>query len=254
MNVDYFSLLSPEPFYIKGVGKVKPPKLRDICKIGINRYNLYISMLLLTKNKFLECLNEDTQSYENQDFLYVIFDKKEFVELYREAFSFFICENVGYSLKDKMFCTYVKSTDLKLNKQAINIVGNICNDNFDSIRNIILQFNYIFEDQFKHSKPHDKHTAELLKKRDMYRKKYGVNDQDASDLELGNIISKVATYGNNVNFINIWDFTIFQLYDQFFTINDKQSLQLQYTNFAVWGGDDNLLSEWYKNKFLHKKG
>jgi hypothetical protein len=76
-------------------------------------------------------------------------------------------------------------------------------------------------------------------------------EKEFYNMLLPNIISSVASKNSGLNIINIWDATLFQLYDQF---EKKQNDDTHYMNsvrVAVWGDEKKQFDPtlWYKNNF-----
>jgi hypothetical protein len=143
---------------------------------------------------------------------------------------------------------YVDNPESKDENDKYLVVGAINKSNFDVVRDVILQFNYC-KDNNANEKPIGKHTAELIAKREKYRKqKADLNNESDSDFSLANIVSKLSAYSYGINLINIWDYTVFQIFDQFFTLNTKQSLDMANFSYSVWGGEYKV-PKWYKNTF-----
>lgn len=58
-------------------------------------------------------------------------------------------------------------------------------------------------------------------------------------MELGNIISAVANKSQSLNILNIWDLTIYQLWDCFSRISNNNLYAIQSMQAAAWGNKDN---------------
>ena len=63
MKLDYFSLISPLPFYVNGVGSIKSPTLREISKINYYTYQVYLSNLLLDPGSYYEMIDKTEGAY-----------------------------------------------------------------------------------------------------------------------------------------------------------------------------------------------
>ncbi len=68
---------------------------------------------------------------------------------------------------------------------------------------------------------------------------------------LPNIISSVASIHPSLNFNNIWDLTIFQLYDSFYRIKSDKDYQIESTHVSVWGDEKNIFDStlWHRNNY-----
>ena len=202
-----------------------------------------------------------------------------------EAFNFFFEEEVdfvvnGNEITDAQFSfiTYNKidtPQKIKLNngneystiKTNRELVGVINRSNFKDVVDIILQRNSVqmeeeitAEDLTKVKNKNKvmqlmekmkKGQKQLDKTREKKREEKGV----ASDTELANIISCVAAKNHNgLNMINIWDMTIYNLYEQFKLIRENNIHDAETLSVFVWGDKSNKfdIDAWFKEKFKVK--
>ena len=202
-----------------------------------------------------------------------------------EAFDFFFEEEVdfvvnGNEITDAQFSfiTYNKidtPQKIKLNngneystiKTNRELVGVINRSNFKDVVDIILQRNSVqmeeeitAEDLTKVKNKNKvmqlmekmkKGQKQLDKTREKEREEKGV----ASDTELANIISCVAAKNHNgINMINIWDMTIYNLYEQFKLIRENNIHDAETLSVFVWGDESNKfdIDGWFKEKFKVK--
>ena len=202
-----------------------------------------------------------------------------------EAFDFFFEEEVdfvvnGNEITDAQFSfiTYNKidtPQKIKLNngneystiKTNRELVGVINRSNFKDVVDIILQRNSVqmeeeitAEDLTKVKNKNKvmqlmekmkKGQKQLDKTREKKREEKGV----ASDTELANIISCVAAKNHNgLNMINIWDMTIYNLYEQFKLIRENNIHDAETLSVFVWGDKSNKfdIDGWFKEKFKVK--
>ena len=202
-----------------------------------------------------------------------------------EAFDFFFKEEVdfvvnGNEITDAQFSfiTYNKidtPQKIKLNngneystiKTNRELVGVINRSNFKDVVDIILQRNSVqreeeitAEDLTKVKNKNKvmqlmekmkKGQKQLDKTREKKREEKGM----ASDTELANIISCVAAKNHNgLNMINIWDMTIYNLYEQFKLIRENNIHEAETLSVFVWGDKSNKfdIDGWFKEKFKVK--
>lgn len=236
-------LLSPEPIYIQGLGNVQSPTLRKIAKLTFAEYNLYINMLSLNKDKLINLMNmqEDydktPEDIKSQITLYdIMISKQEIINIYVKVFSFFIIDNVQYSEKDKAFLIF--STDESL-------IGFIDKDNYVDVFNIILKINYFSSNSSETKKYKSKKAKELALQIEKAKAEISKNNKENNNMDMANVISKLSVQHNSLNILNIWDITIYQLYDQFISQNYKNQNDIQSMNYTIWGGTYNP-QDWYK--------
>ena len=202
-----------------------------------------------------------------------------------EAFDFFFEEEVdfvvnGNEITDAQFSfiTYNKiDTPQKIKLKNGNeystiktnreLVGVINRSNFKDVVDIILQRNSVqreeeitAEDLTKVKNKNKvmqlmekmkKGQKQLDKTREKKREEKGM----ASDTELANIISCVAAKNHNgINMINIWDMTIYNLYEQFKLIRENNIHDAETLSVFVWGDKSNKfdIDAWFKEKFKVK--
>ena len=202
-----------------------------------------------------------------------------------EAFNFFFEEEVdfvvdGNEITDAQFSfiTFKKSdepqniklrsgeefTAIKTNRELVGIING---SNFKDVVDIILQRNSVqreeeitAEDLTKVKNKNKvmqlmekmkKGQKQLDKAREKKREEKGV----ASDTELANIISCVAAKNHNgLNMINIWDMTIYNLYEQFKLVRENNIHDAETLSVFVWGDKSNKfdIDAWFKEKFKAK--
>ena len=248
IKLDYLTLLSSEPVRVVNIGSVKPIKLKDVRLLGYDNYNIYVSILNLDKDQFLKFFKIQDKNISQKDYFDIIFDEQSLREMYLHIFSFFMVEKIEVDLKKRRYLVYYDD----FTKKKKIIIGLINKDSFDVLRNIILQLNYCLNNKAEIEKPAGKHTAELLKKQKKYHElNIKINKKDDLNFSLPNIISKLCTYSNNVNLINIWDYTVFQVFDQFFALNNRRSIDMANQSYSIWGGDYKI-PQWFENSFNNK--
>ena len=64
---------------------------------------------------------------------------------------------------------------------------------------------------------------------------------------LDNIISKMSAANSGYNLLNIYDITVWQLYDQFKAYTQNRLSVLSERSFSVWGGENFDYELWLKN-------
>lgn len=68
------------------------------------------------------------------------------------------------------------------------------------------------------------------------------------NMELGNIISAVANKSQSLNILNIWDLTVYQVWDCFQRLSNNNIYNIQSMSVAAWGNKDNQFdaASWFK--------
>lgn len=222
------------------------PTLRSISSIGgYDTYQYYLSILLLDLKTYLNMIGKPEQYnlMSDQDKLnFSIFDllilNEQSCLLLQDILNFFVKENVIYSQENKNYI-------VKENEQ---IIGMITKDNYSSICDLICQRNCIKSNQEDLSKIKSKKALEILKKIKKGRAEKEKISKADKNMELGNIISAVANKSQSLNMLNIWDLTIFQIWDCFARLNNNNMYDIQSMSVAAWGDKDNHFdaTAWFK--------
>lgn len=85
-------------------------------------------------------------------------------------------------------------------------------------------------------------------KKEKKRRKADIN------LSLPNIISAVSNCHPTINPINVWDLTLFQLFDTFNRMRANKIYEIDSTRVSVWGDEKKTfdIALWYKNEYDKK--
>lgn len=276
MKLDYFTLLSPSPVYLNGIGSIKSPTLNEISEITYNLYQYYISILLLDIDSYYKNLEKDDYLYLNnftdtekeiilkikkeyddlEDnkkqnvFFYniLVFDKLV-INTIVNAFNFFFVDEITYNENDRVF---LLMNGLKDNDGNNVVTGIIHEGNYEDVIDLILQRINIEKpkNEIKGGKPKNKIAEKIMKKMESATKIQ--KKKEDKKLELGNIISSVASHSKSLNIVNIWDATIFQIYDQFTRNRLDDSYSMNSTSVSVWGDKDKKFNDTLWFSTIHR--
>lgn len=246
INMDYLTLLNSDPIPIPNVGHIRQPTLKEIVRLGYKNYNQFLYFLCLKKNSLV---STDQLVSKLNDFE-IFFNIPETREMYYNIFSFFMCEFIEISVDYQCYLIY-QHDDHDKNEKPI---GYINKDNFDDVRNVIAQTQYIIKvPEFKDTTNISEHAKKLLEMRDKGRKQSNKKEKNDADYGLANIVSSLCIYNTvGINLINIWDYTVFQVYDQYARLDYKRLVDVGSMNYACWGGDFDI-SKWNLNLFEQTK-
>lgn len=248
MRLSYEALISGDLIPMEGIGHLRPPKLRDLNPtegIGQWWYGLYLSVLSWDTDGFISFvklqkkLNEETVSKLKQLEPYcvaVIFPGT--IELLRQAMAFFMLEKPQWDSKEN--CFIVCDSEERL-------VGKIDKDNFESVRAAMLQLNYIDSKNTNEPVSHSSlKSKQLWERAQEYLKRQQRNAVEDKSKNIGNIISKICASGVGYTLLNIYDLTVFQLYDQFFQIGYLRAMKINDMAYSNHGGDRFDMQAWEK--------
>ena len=246
LKLSYFELLSPDPIQIQRVGGILSPTLRSISKIGINTYQYYLTILLMDLKTYFtmiqqeeqfELLSDEDKAQMNVFDLLTMDDKS--AELLQNVLDFFIEENVVWSNQNRAFLIHKDD----------NVIGVITKEIYPHICDLICQRNCIksnLEEDL--SKVKSKKALEIMKKLQKGRAEKAKATKSDKNMELGNIISAVANKSQSLNIINIWELTVYQVWDCFSRLSNNSIYDIQSMSVAAWGNKDNYFdaTAWFK--------
>jgi len=252
MKPDYFDLLSPSPILLPGVGSVLSPTLRDISVLGIHTYHYYLSVLSMDVKTYFsmmpnpeqyDFISEEELSRLNMfDLLTVHPSSAAFLAA---ILHFFLKEEVSFSEEEG--CFLVTTEDDSQNEA---LTGKITRENYEALCSLICRRNNVrFQRELPLSDVKSKKAREIMKKLKKGRaEKAKSGKKTDTSTELGNVISAVASRHPSLNPLNIWDITVFQLWDAFFRLSNNQIYNIESMSVAAWGNKDNHFDAagWFK--------
>lgn len=246
MKLSYFDLLSPDPVNIPKAGGIISPKLRDISSIGMQTYQYYLSILLLDLKSYFSMLGQEEQyealsdTEKSRIYLFdVLTINEQSINLLQTVLNFFIKEEVVYSPQNR--CFFVRDND--------TVIGTVSKENYPQICDLICQRNCMKSNQQEDlSKVKNKKALEIMKKLQRGRTEKAKQTKSDKNMELGNIISAVANKSHSLNIINIWDLTVYQVWDCFARLSNNTIYNIQSMSVAAWGNKDHSFdaTAWFK--------
>jgi hypothetical protein len=226
-------LLSGEPIKVNNVGEIKPLTLRQISKIGYETYLEHLNIFAISKKDLIkeEHLDEVEIPFFN---LLLAFADNEFKLFLEDAFSTFLGTSVRVVQENLMIIA-----DNPKDKMAIT------SDNFDDLRQVIHWQNGIggesSDDNIKFKNDRAKRTLEKLRKAQAEVQKQKKKEND--DLDFADIISAIASKSFSLNKLNVWDLTVYQMYDEFRRLDLIDSYEVG-TRAMIAGAKNVQLKHW----------
>lgn len=258
MNLSYFQLLSPNPIHIPEVGGVISPTLKDISSIGQDRYQYYLNILLIDLKRFFVMIERpddyekltDEEKYSVNIYDLLTQDNQSAI-LLQNALDFFIKEKVEFSIQNRVF--EVKRIVITENQKDMarkyETIGIISRENYQSVVDVILQRNNIkTKDITDPSKVKSKKALSILNKLKKGRENMAKATKADENMELGNIISAVANKSQSLNMLNIWELTVYQLWDCFTRLANNNIYDINAASVSAWGDKDKKFdfNGWFK--------
>ncbi|MDR2277372.1 MAG: hypothetical protein LBE23_05895 [Vagococcus sp.] len=211
MKLDYFDLIDNSPFYVEGIGNLKPPKLKDIKNIKYKTYQLYLSFIVVTYEQYVAMeKNIDTSLYKS--FYELIINNRSLIDIYLEVFSFFISDSIIFNTENNSFIIF-KINEEDDNDEQFKILGVINGENFDYTRLCLAQLNHLSLDEIKPATYKNDRARKIAEK---LEKKLLENKSADEGLDLPHTISKYCAINTSgINLLNVYEMSVFQLYEQF---------------------------------------
>lgn len=246
MKIPYFSLLNNCPIQINNIGSFKSPQLKELfdSQKGFVNYGFASTIFGTTKNEMVEQFKkiqiEIPKEILELSKFQILISNDFLIQLFKNALSYFLVENIKFENNLKVFGVY-NGNDFN----AENIIGYIGEDNFDIIENIIQQ---LMGQKIEDDKP-EKFASELARKAWEMRKEYekDLKTNSAGGFDLGTMISKLCVAGIGYTFFNIYDLTVYQLFDAFSSYANMRIANLCDNAYAHNGGDKHDVMLWAKS-------
>jgi hypothetical protein len=216
------------------------------------KYKIYLSLLGMGKDDFLKNAKLFAQMSDNQLGLFAtatekftVFDMISLNSIMAnrvgESLSFFMNETVKWDTVQRKYSIF------EINGGDEEFVGEITRDNFDEIRHLILQLNFVELNtpESQTYNPRDKNAKRLWEIAQKHINEHAKNTEDKKH-RLGNIISKLVAIGAET-YHTIWDLSIFQTYMLFMEIGYLRARSFAEQIYSYHGsgkGDKFNYQEW----------
>lgn len=225
---------------VDGIGHVRSPQLKEMFPtsgIGWMRYTLYIYVL---RANIDELKKLDGTAGDKNTVYDAVISSETLRILYAEALSFFMAEMVLFEQSRQIFITYTKNED-----EDVKLSGIINSENFEELRASVLLMNYIsptkanVDVQFASER-----AKELWERAQKYLAAQETKKESNPAMTMGNIISKLCTIHPSYNLFNVYDLTVFQLYDAFFQLCYMRSIAFSEAVVSSNGSKEFKYSDW----------
>lgn len=237
--------MSPDAIPAMKVGHIRSPQLKEMYPttgIGWTKYSLYIYLMMSSPKQLAE-IGGDQNVQETV--WSAITSSAALRALFCEALSFFLMENVLYDDKHDLFLTYLDNEAHSGNTPKMSLVGVISKDNLDDVRAMVLVRNYISPSKANVDiKFASEKAREIWEKAQAYLEKESSNKKENPRTSLGNIVSKLCAIHPSYNYLNVFDLTVFQLYDAFFQLCFMRSVEFSESIVANHGSKEFQYERW----------
>jgi hypothetical protein len=189
---------------IDKICKVYPLTLREIDIIGFDKYNEYISALCVSSEDIKELYG---MQEEVTTFQFIILNCKfskteEYKSFIINALQCFLREPIHFN---ELGFFYLREFD---DGRFIN------EDVFEQIQEVIMKQNMVYKkkEEYNPGNERAKKFIEALKKKKKNKPKI------PQDYDILSIVSGLAWKSPNINILNVWELTIYQLYDGYYRL------------------------------------
>lgn len=265
MTLSYWDLISLTPYKIDGAGSIKSITLREIDNLPqkYSTYQLYIHLFILTKDEFYKINNIDEDKIKvlesirfTDDTDINIYDLLTSCPITLStlllSLNFFFDENVIYDYKKKSFITYKETKKNDNGNDEIIPIGYINRNNFLEIKSVILQrcaINIKEEEKTENIDFKNEKAKRLWEKIHAPKPKSAKDKQTEANFDLANIVSALAFKQSGLNMINIWDMTVYNIYDQFSRERNGAVYDVSKRSVSTWGDKEKRfnIESWFTN-------
>jgi hypothetical protein len=252
---DELDLLSASPVVIPDVCTINPVMLSNFRGRGggerYKEYCHYLSLVATTTEDLVNWLvavevmkqppKETVASISQFDLISSIPFLRELIQ---GSLSYFIEENLEWDKRKRVF---------KCCGTDGNVVGDINRTTYHTVCKVIMESNFIHADDEDESdmKFANAKSKSIFEKLRAGREKKRKAAPKGNAPKFTDMISAVSAKSNGYNLLNIWELSVYQLYDQFMRINNNYQLDIYGLKWAAWGTEPFDFSMWYqvqKNK------
>lgn len=221
---------------------IEPYALKEIKDYGYSKYMKNLQLMLISVDDFITSvkdndkrtiLEERKADLKTFDF-YMNFGGEELLFSLMECLKMvFKTEDVVLLDERAIAINFIELGILKYENENLIIDEEILSnkskdeitivhrDNFDNIVEVIKLQNYLIQPKKQEEEKFaDEATRKLYEEMEAYRKKVeekkkAQQETDSEDVDLSDIIDAVSTKSNSINKLNIWDFTLYQIYREY---------------------------------------
>jgi len=268
MKLDYGTLMGTAPLILQNGLHIRSPLLKEISEITFPVYQSYLTALMLDKESYFYGIEHEQFQYlsnysekEKQALKKIRSEYESFTEEEKDSMLFMdiiiFDPIVVYSLEQALSffsgcqLTYSQQNQGFIQEDEENIVCFIPKASYPEIADLILQRNGVLTKDSKIEKPVFKNelAKTLYDRTRKAQQKSSTGKKEDKNMDLPNIISAVSARHPSLNIHNIWDITVYQLYDQFKRLQVNSFYDIQSMTVAAWGDEKKQFdaSQWYRN-------
>lgn len=209
-----FDYLSNEPFYLEGIGTVKCPTLRDIRRVTYRVFELYLSLVTITRDSLLKLSGMEEQfsamsgtEQEAASLFHLLLYKNP--ELMMGMLKFFLLDEVEFNAETGRF-------DISSASQEKIPMGSVGSDNFELFQEEMKYILGLGQKESLAPKFANETARKLYQKLEQHREDQKKNQKADENYSLDNMVRKYCTHNKvGINILNVWDMTYYQFHSMF---------------------------------------
>lgn len=239
MRVEKSDLISGEDIQV-AMCHVRQIKLRDIKGSSMYKiYNKMIGTLSIGLNDIISADRAAELRSEVGDAAVNVLD----LMLLIPALQRDLIDALTFFLRERVVCDEVHQTVLIFDQKEC--IGRLTPEIYEDICSVVMQANYMSDESLSPKKFRSKKAQATYEKIQRLRPK---KSNPNASFEIYNIISQVSAKSHTYNLLNIWDLTVYQLYDQFTSIRTNHIIDSSMLKWAAWGDESPDFDLWFKIK------
>lgn len=247
-DIPQLSLMSGENIFVPHVGTVRQPKLKEISYyesiFGENSIASFLALIRLDVPSLIDLLgikkqlDQIDEEYKKDLVPFDIFISNQYCrESLSEGLSFFMLERLVFDNAQLIF--WVVDDNGK-------VVGVVSRETFNELMKVIMT---ITARKIPDTKPKiykSQKAREIAEKLAEGRKQMSKSSGEDLQWSISNIISSICVGSNSYNLLNVFDLTLYQLYDQYDRLLGFISFNVYSTRWAAWGDKEFDCTVWSK--------
>lgn len=238
------------PYYCQGIGTMRSPLLKDLHNgLTDNLQTFYFAKAIINgtaetvKNIIAQSSGLMPDTLNGLDKFNLITYSEIGIELFGKILSLFFINRIAYQESEKAFIL-LQADETKPD----TLEGFVNAETFDLYCSLMSQLMHDTKSEEKKEEDLSGKPPEVLKALETFNKYANkTKSENYKDYTIPNIISKMCTASMGYNLLNIYDLTIWQLYDQFQSYAQNRIAHISERSFTIWGGDNFDFNLWLKN-------
>ena len=238
MTLDRGLLLYGKPISIYGLGSVGSPVLKNIYANFENAasYNLIHAILSCSSKKMRELIKGLRLEQDYADMTDLDYDEASKFKLITHSSTLREMVKSGLSLFFDEQLGWVDNNELVIISDDGTVLGVITEQNYNSVEDLLKQTLYFGSEKTGDLKFANEAARKLWEEQN--RLEESQPQSNAEDYQLPNIISKLSCGTTGYTIFSIYELTVYQLYDLFYSYSQNRTSQLGENAYAHWGGED----------------